>query len=267
MSNWHVLLVEDDPMNQEVGRAMIEAFGGRVDVASNGYEVLDRIKSASYDIIFMDCQMPIMDGLEATRLIRELEKLQGGARVVIVALTANDTDDDCRRCLAAGMDDHLGKPFRMQDLLQKIEKWCKGVCVGGSAGRPEGPQSNSGQPENEVCNHLDTSRLDSIRSLGPDGPMMLSEIIEIYFNDAPILLDRLREAFHAGDAACVARSAHTLKSTSAGIGANALGAMCKRVEAIALGNSLDGLDALICQIRSEYEKVKGALERETQEGP
>ncbi len=84
-----MLLVEDNPVNQEVGRTMMEAFGCHVDVASNGYEVLDRMESTRYDIVFMDCQMPVMDGLEATRLIREREKQQGRPRATIVALTAH----------------------------------------------------------------------------------------------------------------------------------------------------------------------------------
>jgi CheY-like chemotaxis protein len=266
MSNCHVLLVEDNPMNQEVGRSMIEALGGRVDVASNGYEVLDQVESTNYDIIFMDCQMPMMDGFEATRLIREREKQQDAARAVIVALTAHGADEDRRRCLAAGMDDYLGKPFRMQDLFRMMEKWCAGVSARNSPGKSEGLQSNPGAFQDNTGDYLDRSRLDNIRSIGPNGPGMLSTIIEIYFNDSPILLGRLREAFEAGDADGVARAAHALKSASAGLGASALGAMCKQVESIAVGDSFNGLETLISRIRSEYEKVKEALKRETQEG-
>ncbi|HYA41114.1 MAG TPA: response regulator [Syntrophobacteraceae bacterium] len=267
MNECHVLLAEDNPMNQELGRTMIEAFGGRVDVASNGYEVLDQVKSTNYDIILMDCQMPIMDGLEATRLVRELEKQQEGHRAVIVALTAHGTDEDRRRCLAAGMDDHLGKPFRMQDLFQILEKWCGGLSPrGAAAGASEGLLSNLAPSENDVANYLDRNALDNIRSLGPDGPGMLSAIIDIYLNDSPILLDRLSEAFDAGDADGVAVAAHALKSTSAGLGAGAFSVMCKRAEGIALGNSLEGLETLIRGIRSEYEKVKEALKGEIQEG-
>lgn len=107
MCNSNVLLVEDNPVNQEVGRTMMEAFGCRVDVASNGAEALDRMESSRYDIIFMDCEMPVMDGFEATRLIRRREKQQGRPRAAIVALTAHASDRDRSRCLEAGMDDYL----------------------------------------------------------------------------------------------------------------------------------------------------------------
>jgi len=246
---------------------MIESFGAYVDVASNGLEVLDRVKSADYDIIFMDCQMPLMDGFEATRSVRERENRLEAPKAVIVALTANAADEDRHRCLAAGMDDYLGKPFRMQDLFNMIEKWRPGTSAFGSAGKPEEVQLNSAPSKSETANYLDRSPLESIRSLGPQGPVMLAAIIEIYLNDSPILLDRLIAAFDAGDAEGMALAAHSLKSTSAGVGACAFGALCRQVESVARGNSIEGLDALILRIRSEYGRVKEALEREAREVP
>ena len=265
MNNCHVLIVEDSLMNQELGRTMIETFGGSADVASNGYEAVDKFKSTRYDVIFMDCQMPVMDGFQATKSIREIEKRNNGSRAVIVALTAHDTEEDRRLCLAAGMDDHLGKPFRMQDLFQKLEKWCAGVASGNSTGRPEETGSNFSPSGDEAGSYLDRSRLDSIKSLGPEGPGLLCAVMNIYLNDSPVLIHGLREAFDEGDLRRVAATAHTLKSSSAGIGANSLGAMCKQAEAIALSNAFDGLDTLISRISSEHEKVKKALELEMQE--
>ena len=119
-----VLLVEDNTVNQEVGCAMMEVFGCRVDVASNGYEAISRMESCVYDVVFMDCEMPLMDGFEATRIIREQEK-NGSCRTTIVALTAHDSDADRLRCLEAGMDDHLSKPFLMRELSSMLEKWVK----------------------------------------------------------------------------------------------------------------------------------------------
>ena len=266
MYNSNVLLVEDNPVNQEVGRTMMEAFGCRVDVASNGSEVLDRMESTRYDIVFMDCEMPVMDGLEATRLIRQREKQQRKPMAAIVALTAHGADEDRSRCLEAGMDDYLGKPFRMLDLSRLMEKWHVRISVRDSVASCQGFQSDSGPPENVTENYLDRNSLDNIRSLGPNGPRMLSTVISIYLNDSPILLDRLSEIFDAVDVEGMARVAHSLKSTSARLGATALATMCRQLEDIARGNSIDGAGTLISQIRLEYGKVKEALMREIQKG-
>jgi CheY-like chemotaxis protein len=266
MTNSSVLLVEDNRVNQEVGRTMMEAFGCRVAVASDGHEVLDRTESDRYDIIFMDCEMPVMDGLQATRSIRQREKQQGRPRATIVALTANVSDEDRNRCLEAGMDDYLGKPFRMQDLFQMIEKWRVRVSDSNSEANPEVFQANSGLSENVAEDYLDRSYLNNIKSLGPNGPRMLAAVIGIYLNDSPILLDRLSQAFEAADLAGLAKVAHAFKSTSASLGASVLAEMCKQVESIARGNSMDGIGALISRIQSEYVKAKEALTREIEKG-
>jgi CheY-like chemotaxis protein len=266
MCNSNVLLVEDNPVNQEVGRTMMEAFGCRVDVVSNGAEVLDRMEASRYDIIFMDCEMPVMDGFEATRLIRWREKQQGRSRAAIVALTAHASVQDRSRCLEAGMDDYLGKPFRLQELSRMMEKWRVRISALDSEPSSQGFVSDSGLPENVAEDYLDRGSLDNIRSLGPNGPRMLSTVIGIYLNDSPILIDRLSETFDAADVEGVAKAAHALKSASAGLGAATLAVMCKHVEDIARGNSMDGAGTLISRIRLEYEKVKEALKREIQKG-
>jgi CheY-like chemotaxis protein len=266
MNDCNVLLVEDNPVNQEVGRSMLEAIGCHVDIASNGYEVLDRIESTRYDMVFMDCQMPLMDGLEATRLIRQREKQQGKPEVTIVAITAHVADDDRSRCLDAGMNDYLGKPFRMQDLSQMMEKWRIKIRTPDVAASSERFRSGLEAPEQATEDCLDRRSLDNIRLLSPNGPRMLSAIIGIYLNDSPILLDRLDKTLDAADTDGMAKAAHALKSTSAGLGATALATICKQVEGLARGNSMDGAGELISRIRLEHEKVKEALRREVQRG-
>ncbi len=266
MFNCNVLLAEDNPVNQHVGRAMMEAFGCRVDVASNGTEVLDRMESTRYDIVFMDCEMPVMGGLEATRLIRQREKQQSKPMATIVALTAHGADEDRYRCFEAGMNDYLGKPFRMQDLCTLMEKWRVRVSVLDSSASCEEFQPDSGSPKNVTENYLDRDNLENIRSLGPNGPRMLSTVIGIYLEDSPILIERLSELFDAGDVTGVAKAAHALKSTSAGLGATALATMCRQLEDISRGNSIDGAGTLIAKIRLEHVKVKEALMREIQKG-
>ena len=119
-----VLLAQDNPVSREVGRTMIEALGPRVDTASNGFEVLSSMESSSYAVVLMDCRMPVMDGLEAARRIRRREKLRGGPRTAIIGLAADFSAQDRVRCLDAGMDDCLVKPFHLSDLSEMVTRWC-----------------------------------------------------------------------------------------------------------------------------------------------
>jgi CheY-like chemotaxis protein/HPt (histidine-containing phosphotransfer) domain-containing protein len=259
-----VLLVEDNAVNQEVGCAMMEAFGCRVDVASNGYEAIGRMEACVYDVVFMDCEMPLMDGFEATRIIREREK-NGLGRTTIVALTAHDSDADRLRCFEAGMDDHLSKPFLMRELSGMLEKWANNNRTQGSsacAGVAPGP----GPPEIVEEDYLDRKSLDKIKSLGPNGPKMLSAVIGIYLNDSPVLIERLCESLNTGDADGVAHAAHALKSASANLGAMPLAELCRQVEDIARSNSVQGCNFLISRILLEYNKAKEALRGEIQRG-
>ncbi len=263
--NSYVLLVEDNPVNQEVGCAMMGTLGCRVDVASNGCEAIDRIESNRYDIVFMDCEMPLMDGLEATRIIREREKSAGG-RTTIVALTAHDSDEGRFRCFEAGMDDYLSKPFLMRELSGMLEKWSRKNPVQDSTAGADARRPESGLPEIVNEDYLDRRSLDKIKSLGPNGPKMLSAVISIYLNDSQVLIERLSESLNAGDAIEMAQAVHALKSSSANLGATSLAEMCRQVENIARNNSVQGCDSLIARIRLEYDKAKEALMGEIQRG-
>jgi CheY-like chemotaxis protein len=120
-SHARILVAEDNPVNQQLARAMLRRFGYHADVAGNGQEAVDGVMTVPYDLVLMDCQMPVMDGFEATRIIRERE---GQARhTCIVAVTANAMEGDRQRCLDAGMDDYLPKPFRANDLRRILERW------------------------------------------------------------------------------------------------------------------------------------------------
>jgi CheY-like chemotaxis protein len=119
-----VLLADDNSTNQKVATQMLEKLGCAVDVASNGQQAIDMYKVGSYDLILMDCEMPEVDGFEATRRIRGTES--GARRVPIIAMTANAMSGDRQRCLSAGMDDYVSKPYRLRDLQAKLEKWIGG---------------------------------------------------------------------------------------------------------------------------------------------
>jgi PAS domain S-box-containing protein len=125
-----VLLAEDNIINQELGRIMLESLGCQVDVVENGSEAVEAVFSKVYDLIFMDCQMPEMDGYEATRIIRQRESESAGRRALIVALTAHAMEGDRELCLAAGMDDYASKPFTVHQLYDVIRRWHGGTEPG-----------------------------------------------------------------------------------------------------------------------------------------
>ena len=141
-SSYRVLLVEDNPVNQAVSKAMLEYFGCRTDVAANGREALKALAVTPYDLILMDCQMPVMDGYEATRVIRQQEAAGGGTprvHIPIIALTAHAMEGDREECLKAGMDDYLSKPFKPEEIDVILGKWLTSPSGNGEVKRREVP--------------------------------------------------------------------------------------------------------------------------------
>lgn len=118
-----MLVAEDNPVNQEVAKAMLEQTGCRVTVVDNGQDALLALDRQTHDLVLLDCQMPIMDGFTTIGELRRREALAGGARLPVIALTANVTKGFRDECLAAGMDDYLGKPFNRQQLIEKVTYW------------------------------------------------------------------------------------------------------------------------------------------------
>jgi len=127
---FRVLLAEDNPVNQEVARGMLSSFGCDVQVAENGKDAIDRIADGEFDIVLMDCEMPVMDGFEATKMIREREVEELASRIPIIAVTANAMPEDREKCLAAGMDDFLSKPYTIKKLQEMIEQHINASSVG-----------------------------------------------------------------------------------------------------------------------------------------
>ncbi|MFN8588885.1 MAG: response regulator [Candidatus Eisenbacteria bacterium] len=129
---WRVLLVDDNTINQKVGSRVLAKLGCRVDLAADGREAVTMYRDLPYDVVFMDCQMPEMDGFEATAEIRRIEATSGG-RTPVVAMTANAMEGDRQRCLDAGMDDFVSKPIREDRVREALERWTEGL-----AGEPDG---------------------------------------------------------------------------------------------------------------------------------
>jgi len=267
---YHVLLAEDSPLNQDVGKAMLETLGCAVDVAANGAEALRMAAMTRYDLVFMDCQMPLMDGCEATVKIREDENGKG-PRVPIIALTAHMMESDREKCLSAGMDDFLSKPFRLKELAEMLSRWTGRsetvvrVEPGATAACSKLPLEEqtahrlSGSPDD--C--IEPGALENIRSLQKAGsPDMLKRVIQIYMTDSVLLIDEMIKALAEEDPEALRKAAHKLKSSSANLGAGRLAGFCRQVEEIGRAESTEGISALISLIRKEHRIVEEALSKE-----
>ncbi len=277
--NADILLTEDNPVNQDVARMMLEALGCRVDLATNGLEVLRALKEKRYDLVFMDVQMPEMDGFETTGRIREKERSaqEGGkgaaGRMPVIALTANAMEGDREQCMSAGMDDYLSKPFSQAQLCAALKKWLPAEKAGDGAFFPPGeavkmdlgccPEpAGSGVAPAPV---VDQSVLDGIRALQkPGAPDILGRVIENYLKTAPELLRNLRSAVTAGGPEEIRKTSHTLKSGSANLGAVALSERCKELELKGRSGDIGDAPFMLEEIESEYEKVREALQERLQ---
>jgi PAS domain S-box-containing protein len=263
-----VLLAEDNSVNQFVARRMFKLMGCPFDIVNNGQLALEAAMNGGYDIVLMDCQMPVMDGYAATRAIRQWEAEQAGARrLPIVALTANALVGDADLCLAAGMDDHLPKPYTRDQLVSTMVRWLPTHLVElvqsdqtGAATLAGNAKSDpaAGATDEEIV--LNMRALDNIRALDPDGTEgVLAEAIGIYLDDAPPQLSALRDAATAGDLPTVARLAHALKSASHNVGASQLGELCRQLEQLGKSGAVDDVRAMTPALDKHFQALKPRL--------
>ena len=256
----HVLLGEDNPVNQEIALLMLQSLGCSVTVAQNGRDVVDHAQKTRYDIIVTDCQMPEMDGFEATRLIREWERVTdtGGSRpfIPIIALTAHATARDREHCLAAGMNDYLSKPFTMEQLENILASWLPPSPTAPSPDRTDakhtaGPLKTD--VEKEVPVAVDHKAWKSITSLQrPGKPDVLAKILSLYLADSQQLVEKLRQGMVAGEAQAVNEAAHSLKSRSSVLGAVALSDLCRQFEEMSRRGSLADAEPLLKPLEAAF---------------
>ncbi len=252
-----ILLAEDNAVNQKVALRLLKKMGYRADVAANGLEVLEALERQPYDVVLMDVQMPEMDGLEASRRI--CERWSEGQRPRIIAMTASAMQGDRERCLAAGMDDYISKPVRVEELINALRR-CQPAPQKSNKNGASGQSADLNQhaPAAPVIDH---KVLDQLREmLEEDAPGVVEELIEIFLDDTPRLLAKLRQAMASEDTKGVALAAHTLKSSSAHLGAMTLSALCEELEATGQAGSMEGVAEKVAQVEAEYERVKTALE-------
>ncbi|NEP44300.1 MAG: response regulator, partial [Okeania sp. SIO2H7] len=247
-----ILLAEDNLVNQKVAINILKNLGYRVDVAANGLEVLVALRRQSYDVVLMDVQMPEMDGLTATRQIcTEWEKEK---RPRIIAMTANAMQGDRENCLAAGMDDYISKPVRLEALTTVLSKY----------GPPQTTTEKDVLPQAELEGVVDLAVLQELKEMAGGNSELLVEVIDCYLEDSPKLLDEMSQAIKQQQAILLQRSAHSMKSSSASVGASNLSELCKELEYIAREGTTEGADKIFSQVQAEYQRVDTVLRSELQ---
>ncbi|TKB54431.1 MAG: response regulator [Nitrospira sp.] len=270
-----VLLAEDNPVNREVAVCMLEQLGCQVVAVEHGRDAVAKTECARFDVVLMDCQMPEMDGLSATTAIRDGER-RTGWHVPIVALTAHAIDGDRERCLAAGMDDYMTKPFTQGELGNMIQQWVRrpGDEAAATSDQSRAVPAEPLQSPSEVTEEgtrqapvltllgtpLADQVLDQIRALRrPGRPDPVAKILTSFLESSATYVSAIHQAVVHQDAEALSRAAHALKSSSAMIGAMELSKILKDFESMGRQSDLAGCQARMAELDTVYEAVRQAV--------
>jgi signal transduction histidine kinase/response regulator of citrate/malate metabolism len=242
-----VLLADDNPINQKVGLSVLQKLGYRADVANNGIEVLSALEQKAYDIIFLDVQMPEMDGLEATRQI--CQRWPRERRPCLIAMTGNALMGDREKCLEAGMDDYISKPVRIAELQNALERW----------GPPRARKTDtslldrtSAPPKDSL---IDQSVLAELRDMPPsDGVSIVRELVDLFLESVPQRLSQINDAIR--DPAKLAFHAHALKSMSLNLGAKRVVELSHKLEELGRAGELSEAPTILRELESAFQQTK-----------
>ncbi len=250
-----LLIAEDNPVNQKVALHQLQKLGYRAKAVDNGRAALEAIAATSYDIVFMDCQMPELDGYAATG---ELRRREGTDRHTwIIAMTANSLEGDREKCLAAGMDDYISKPVKPEKLAEAIKRFLSRA--------PEEPRKDAAMaPEALALTGpvVDLALLAEFREMEEAGESILEQLIGVFLENSPKLLQDARAALKARSGPLLARAAHTLKGSCSNFGAARLQAVCAALEMAAEDGDLGRASELLAGAEFEFKDVQAALENE-----
>jgi CheY-like chemotaxis protein/HPt (histidine-containing phosphotransfer) domain-containing protein len=282
-----ILVAEDNHFNQKVVSLLLKRMGYQPTIVSNGNEVIHSLYQKRYDVILMDVQMPEMDGVAATRWIRSSVAAADQPR--IIAMTAHALTGDREQCLEVGMDDYVSKPMRMEELVQALLNTPSAPHLADpptitgqpmemrdveesenhTAGALTDPDTADISPDtasHEEHNHsshaaVDVSILDDfLTAIGQNTPSIVHEIVTIFLDSSPKLLADMRQAVSTNDPKGLEQAAHTLKSSSAQLGASSFSSLCRDLEMIGKQGTITGAPALMQQVEEEFDRVVVALE-------
>jgi CheY-like chemotaxis protein len=259
-----ILVVEDNAVNREVAAGMLENLGYRSEAAVNGLLALEAVAETTYAAVLMDCQMPVMDGLTATQEIRRREAGSGG-RMPIIALTANAMEANRERCLAAGMDDFLPKPFTQVQLAAVLGRWApvahaprhdQALLAAGETAQAMTSAATAAAMDIAV---IDTEVLRNIAALGR--PALLGSLIDLYLEHSRPLLETIESAIRGREPAGLPEALHTLKSSSANLGGARLTELLRECEALAQERGAAAVPQLV-RVPAAHHEFCEALIRE-----
>ena len=270
--NGKLLLVEDDPVNQEVALGMLKKLGCLVDVVTNGRDAIEIVRRLSYDLILMDCQMPDVDGLEATAKIREHElaqpiseqdkrKGETRRRIPIIAVTANALAGERSKCLAAGMDEYLAKPLSLPSLENMLRQWIS--LSPGSGQAMTNCESETSRDLNQPPTNgsLNMKVLQDLIVIGgEDDPEFVNRIIQRFLKETPQRLKDIRDAVLEKNFEGLQRTAHQLKGSSGQFGAGPMAQLCLNLEEFGKAKKMEEARAAVSALETEYECVCNVLQ-------
>ena len=256
-----ILVAEDVETNQRIVMEMLQILGYQVEIAINGQVALNKFKNGNYSLVFMDCQMPVLDGYESTKKIREFEQSQESAPTPIVALTAGSDEDDRRRCEASGMDAYINKPFSLADIEKTIES-----LLGNKIARPTAdsksfveafqivestePQETENSERDEIFN---LSAIESIKEVERQtGKPILDSIFEGYCDQMALKLNELFQHVSENDSIEASRAAHAIKSMSANIGAEKVRTISADIEKLSKAGKMENIEDQVEILQASY---------------
>jgi len=287
-----ILVVEDNIVNQKVAIGTLKKFGCQIDVAANGLEAVELLKKRPFDLVFMDCQMPVMDGYEATKQIRLLEKKQlmsYEGRMPVVAMTANAMKSDKEKCLTAGMDDYTSKPIKIEALGDILGKWFKDDKP--DSGNKKNAIINQADKDDEITKDppasddfiqsvLEQENQDNLEvvkkpevlidnildvkailELTGDDAELAVELIEVYLDDSPKQIDILSQALKNNDLKEATLKAHSLKGSSGNSGAGKVREIALQLESLLKANEVEKAEVLFEQLKEAFAEYKQVIDR------
>jgi PAS domain S-box-containing protein len=264
-----VLLAEDNTVNQQVALGLLKKLGYRADAVADGTEVLEALKLSRYDVVFMDCQMPHLDGYETTGRIRQLEQqrtppFDWKAPIHIIAMTANAMEGDREKCLSAGMNDYLSKPVRKSELKAALERRRELRPSGAADSSPKSDLAPA-HSENVFAQSGASSSgevlvdFDQLRDVTNDEPERMEQLIDLYLAQTAPMLDGLNDAIEAKSSGDVARIAHKLVGSSVSCGVEAFTLPLRKLEKLGHEGDLAGAHALFDDVRQKFPRVRSVF--------
>lgn len=250
-----ILIAEDNQINQKLAMNIFEGLGYHPAMVSNGLEVIEALRKESYDLIFMDVQMPELDGLEATRFI--IHKMDLPHRPIIVAMTAFALEGDKEKCIEAGMDDYISKPFLIEEIVERIRKWGgRYIQVRTEMAQQNNNKKNKTEPEAI----LDKAVLQRLRDMtaGAD-PTFFSQVLTMFLEQGTDIVKEIDSFCKAGDYANMSRLAHKLKGSALNIGANLLAETCRNIELLGKSTNPPECESFVPQLKENWSKTEAAL--------